>query len=89
MPNSPGNVWDLANSATQCMIAVHGICKARDIITEMQSRIDGAVRDQQKRHPEDWKDELKQTPAPTQSAQTEPNTAKNTTKIPQIPRVGG
>lgn len=85
----PG-VRDVAHSLTQMTIARHGIRMAMQIIAEMQHRIDDAVRDQQRRHPEDWKNgQLLPPPVPAQSAQTEPGVPENTTKIPQIPRVGG
>jgi hypothetical protein len=91
----PG-VWDIAHHMTQMTIARHGIRMAMQIIAEMQHRINDAVYDQQQRHPEDWKGAKLLAPPATkppvvsaQSTQAEVVAPKNTTKIPQIPRVGG
>lgn len=86
------SVGDIAHGMVQCTIASHGLRMAMEIIRDMQSHLDAVVRTQQERHPEDWP-ELKRTPTPppvpAQSAQMESSVAKNTTKIPQIPRVSG
>jgi hypothetical protein len=60
-------------------IARHGLRAAVDIIAAMQVCIADVVRDQQRRHPEDW---------PAQPAQTEPKTAKKPPKVPPVPRIG-
>jgi hypothetical protein len=84
---------DIANEMVRMLIARRGLRMAMEIVPQMQRDLDDVVWTQQQRHPEDWRrSEMMDRPPVVpvvQPAQTEPSDAKNTTKIPQIPRVGG
>jgi hypothetical protein len=76
----------IAHSLTQTTIARHGLRAAVDIIAAMQVCIADVVRDQQRRHPDEYRD--MKPPPPLQPSQTEPKAAKKSPKVPPVPRIG-